>query len=106
MRQTDVYVDLEGRSLPLTGLDAEERRLVARLALTDGIDSRHQGRGWHSLTESTRATFSWPSAPSGSVEPTLSPTPEDLLLANALPPDLPADTDSQDIRTPIRKDSG
>ena len=31
MRQTDVYVDLEGRTLSLTGLDADERRLVARL---------------------------------------------------------------------------
>jgi hypothetical protein len=31
MKQTDVYVDLEGHSLSLLGLDADERRLVARL---------------------------------------------------------------------------
>jgi hypothetical protein len=31
MRQTDVYVDLEGRPIPLAGLDADERRLVVRL---------------------------------------------------------------------------
>jgi hypothetical protein len=31
MRQTDVYVDLEGQALSLAGLDADERRLVSRL---------------------------------------------------------------------------
>jgi hypothetical protein len=31
MRQTDVYVDLEGQVLSLAGLDADERRLVSRL---------------------------------------------------------------------------
>jgi hypothetical protein len=31
MRTNDVYVDLDGTAIPLTGLDAEERQLVARL---------------------------------------------------------------------------
>jgi hypothetical protein len=31
MKRTDVYVDLDGHEISLAGLDAEERRLVARL---------------------------------------------------------------------------
>ena len=31
MKRSDVYIDLEGNALSLAGLDAEERRLVARL---------------------------------------------------------------------------
>src|SRR5437762_14305417 len=31
MRQTDVYLDLDGDAISLAGLDADERRLVARL---------------------------------------------------------------------------
>jgi hypothetical protein len=31
MKQTDEYVDLDGRTISLAGLDADERRLVARL---------------------------------------------------------------------------
>jgi hypothetical protein len=31
MKRTDVYVDLDGHEIALAGLDAEERRLVARL---------------------------------------------------------------------------
>jgi hypothetical protein len=30
-RQSDVYVDLDGKAISLAGLDAEEKRLVARL---------------------------------------------------------------------------
>src|SRR5262245_40947066 len=31
MKQNDVYVDMNGEAISLAGLDAEERRLVARL---------------------------------------------------------------------------
>jgi hypothetical protein len=39
MRQTDVYVDLEGQALSLAGLDADERRLVSRLRRRAGTAS-------------------------------------------------------------------